>query len=170
VLSDAGSVTPIARLNLVPTGRLIAVTIGGKWVGAPRQQARAFRAMQICIDSTGANEMTTSTASSFQQYASAGERTVARKLVRAILAAGYSISVNDGMKWTVKNATRCYPVLDALCTTGEDTLRLCDHNDDPVASFYLIWGNEENGECLISDFTANDLCEGLWKQALGDLA
>lgn len=108
--------------------------------------------------------------SSFQRYASAGERTVARKLVRAILAAGYSISVNDGMEWTVKNATRCYPVLDALCTTGEDTLRLGDHNDDPVASFYLVWGNEESGECLISDFTANDLCEGLWKQALGDLA
>ena len=34
----------------------------------------------------------------------------------------------------------------------------------------LPYLNEESGECLISDFTANDVCEGLWKQALGDMA
>lgn len=114
--------------------------------------------------------MTTSTASSFSQYATAGERKVARKLVRDALAAGYSLSVWDGEEWTVKNATRCIPIFNALCTTGEDTLRLRGADGDHAGSFYLVWGNEESGECLISDFTANDLCEGLWKQAMGDMA
>jgi hypothetical protein len=120
--------------------------------------------------------MPTTTASSFSQYTTRGERKVATKLVRAALAAGYTISVNDGEDWTVKRATRAYDVLDALATTGEDTLRL--HAADPsktigwhnAGSFYLVWGNADDGSELISDFTANDLCEGLWKQALGDMA
>ena len=114
--------------------------------------------------------MTTSTASSFNQYATAGERKVARKLVRDVLAAGYSISVNDGEEWTVSRATTCMPIFNALCTTGEDILQLYDADHHGAGCFYLVWGNEESGECLISDFTANDLCEGLWKQALGDMA
>jgi hypothetical protein len=107
---------------------------------------------------------------SFDQYATAGERTVVRRLVRAALAAGCAIDVNDGMEWTVTRATRWTPVMSALCTTGEDTLRLRDANDDYAGSIYLVWGNADDGSELISDFTANDLCEGLWKQALGDMA
>ena len=107
---------------------------------------------------------------SFDHYTTQGERTVARRLVRAALAAGCAIDVNDGEEWTVKRATMWTPVMNALATTGGDVLRLRDANDDYAGSFYLVWGNEESGECLISDFTANDLCEGLWKQALGDMA
>ena len=120
--------------------------------------------------------MTTSTASSFQQYATAGERKVARRLIKAALAAGYNISVNDGEEWTVKRSTKLKTIEDALCTTGEDTIRICADNPSKTIGFhgagyfYLVWGNEESGECLISDFTANDVCEGLWKQALGDMA
>ena len=120
--------------------------------------------------------MTTSTASSFNQYATAGERKVARRLIKAALAAGYSISVNDGEEWTVKRSTKLKTITDALCTTGEDTLQL--YAADPsktvgwhgAGAFYLVWGNEESGECLISDFTADDVCEALWAQALGDMA
>lgn len=98
-------------------------------------------------------------------YATAGERTAARKLVRAALAAGYSIDVNDGMEWTVTRATRWTDVSNALCTTGEDTLRLRDANGDPVGFFYLIWGNEADGECLFSDYSANEVCEALFQEA-----
>lgn len=114
--------------------------------------------------------MTTTTASSFSQYTTRGERKVATKLVRAALADGYSISVHDGEEWTVSRATRAYDVLDALATTGEDTLRLINAKGDYAGSFYLIWGNAADGSELICDFTANDFCEGLWKQALGDMA
>jgi hypothetical protein len=113
---------------------------------------------------------------SFNQYATAGERKVARRLIKAALAAGYTISVDDGMETTVKRSSNLKTITDALCTTGEDTLQL--YAADPsktvgwhgAGRFYLVWGNADDGSELISDFTANDLCEGLWKLALGDMA
>ena len=114
--------------------------------------------------------MTTSTASSFSQYTTRGERKVATKLVRAALAAGYSISVHDGEEWTVSRATRAYDVLDALATTGEDTLQLYDADQHGAGCLYLVWGNADDGSELIADHTANNLCEDLWKQALGEMA
>ena len=114
--------------------------------------------------------MTTTTASSFSQYTTRGERKVATALVRAALADGYTISVHDGEEWTVSRATRAYDVLDALATTGEDTLQLYDADQHGAGCLYLVWGNADDGSELISDHTANNLCEGLWKQALGEMA
>ena len=113
---------------------------------------------------------------SFQQYATAGERKVARRLIKAALAAGYTIGVDDGEEMTVKRASKVKAIEDALCTTGEDTLQL--YAADPsktvgwfgAGRFYLVWGNAADGSELISDFTANDLCESLWNKALGDMA
>ena len=113
---------------------------------------------------------------SFQQYATAGERKVARRLIKAALAAGYTIGVDDGEDMTVKRASKVKTIEDALCTTGEDTLQL--YAADPsktvgwfgAGRFYLVWGNAVDGSELISDFTANDLCESLWNKALGDMA
>ena len=102
---------------------------------------------------------------SFEQYTTAGERTIARKLVKAALDAGYSVSVNDGQEWTVKSAWRLKTVLDALATTGEDILHLRDAAGEPVGRFYLIWGNEDTGECLVYDHSANDICEALYNVA-----
>jgi hypothetical protein len=107
---------------------------------------------------------------SFDQYTTQGERTVARKLVRAALAAGCAIDVNDGMEWTVKRATMWTTVSSALATTGEDTLRLRDANDDYAGSFSLIWGNADDGSELIADHTDNALCNRLWAQAMGEKA
>jgi hypothetical protein len=113
---------------------------------------------------------------SFKQYATAGERKVARRLIKAALAAGYTISVDDGEEITVKRSATLKTITDALATTGEDTLQL--YAADPsktvgwhgAGRFYLVWGNADDGSELISDFTANDVCEGLWTQALGDMA
>lgn len=113
---------------------------------------------------------------SFGQYTTAGERKVARRLIKAALAAGYALSVDDGEEITVSRASKLKTITDALATTGEDTLQL--YAADPsktvgwhgAGRFYLVWGNADDGSELISDFTANDLCENLWKQALGDMA
>ena len=113
---------------------------------------------------------------SFQQYATAGERNVARRLIRAALNAGYTISVNDGEEWTVKRSTSARIIKDALCTTGEDTLRL--HAADPsktvgwhgAGRFYLVWGNADDGSELIADYTDNGVCNELWALAMGEMA
>ena len=104
------------------------------------------------------------------QYATQGERTLARKLVRAALAAGFAIDVNDGEEWTVYRATMWTPVASALCTTGGDTLRLRNADGNYAGSFSLIWGNAEDGSELIADHTDNALCNRLWAQAMGDMA
>lgn len=97
----------------------------------------------------------------FASYTTQGERSIAIKLVREILATGGTISVNDGEEWTVKKSKSVQQVLDALASTGEDVIRWRDVNGETVGSFYLIWGNEEDGSCLISDHTDNDQCAAI---------
>jgi hypothetical protein len=96
------------------------------------------------------------------QYATAGEVRVARKLIRAALAEGWSISVNDGYETTVTRSTREREIFDAMCSTGEDIITLHLPNSGKRAgSFVLIYGNDESGEELIADHTDNENCERL---------
>jgi hypothetical protein len=113
---------------------------------------------------------------SFNDYTTQGERAVARRLIKAALAAGYTISVYDGEETTVKRSSKLKAITDALATTGEDTLQL--YAADPsktvgwhgAGSFYLIWGNADDGSELIADHTNSDICNSLWAQAMGEMA
>lgn len=100
------------------------------------------------------------TATCFDRFTSLTERTVARTLIDAILEAGYSISVYDGEEFNSYDHTTQKDVTDNLATTGEDRLyiRKPDTSDDWCGWFWLIWGN---GEDLISDYAANDVCEAI---------
>lgn len=107
---------------------------------------------------------------SLSHYATAGEARVVRKLVKAALAAGYSVSVNDGEEWTVKRSTSTKVIFDALATTGEDRLLLRDSEGNTAGSFWLIYGNDPSGEEVISDHSDNEVCEALYKAAHSDIA
>jgi hypothetical protein len=85
------------------------------------------------------------------EYAKAGEATKARKIVAAALAKGWVVSVNDGEEWTVKKSSNKTEILDALCSTGMDTLRFRDAAGQPVGSMLLVWGNDPKGSELVSD-------------------
>jgi hypothetical protein len=108
---------------------------------------------------------------SLSQYATAGEARVVRKLVKAAIAAGYSVSVNDGGEWTVKRSTSTKTIFDALATTGEDTIRISAADPSKTTgwhgagSFWLIYGNDPSGEELISDHSDNAVCEALYEAA-----
>lgn len=103
-------------------------------------------------------------ANDLTKYATHGEARVARRLVRAALAAGYTISVNDGEEWTVKRSTRERAILDALATTGGDLLRLrLPASAEAVGSFWLIYGNDPDGSELIADHTDNENCDRLYR-------
>jgi hypothetical protein len=97
----------------------------------------------------------------FYEHATEGERRAAADLVTNALAAGYSVSVYDGEEWTVKRATNVKTVLEALATTGEDTLRIRYATGEPCGSFWLIWGNARDGSELIADHSDNDICNAL---------
>ena len=85
--------------------------------------------------------------------------------MRAALNAGYTVSVSDGEEWTVKRSDSEAVILPALATTGYDTLRFRHSAGEHVGSAYLVWGNEESGECLIADHTDNDAMEALYQAA-----
>jgi hypothetical protein len=107
---------------------------------------------------TGANIM----ANSLSQYATAGEARVARKLIRAALAEGWTISVNDGEETTVSRSSREREILDAMATTGGDIITIhLPARGKSGGSFYLVYGNDESGEELIADHTDNENCQRL---------
>ena len=109
--------------------------------------------------------MTTTTNNCLHRYAHIGEARVARKLVKAMLDAGYTVSVNDGEEWTVKRAWRLKTVLDALASTEADTLRIRNAAGESCGTFYLVWGNDPSGEELIADHSDNEVCERMYKAA-----
>ena len=100
-----------------------------------------------------------------KEYTTSGERGVATRLVRAALNAGYTVSVYDGMEYTVKRSRRERQILAALATTGEDELVIRDATGERLGVLSLIWGNEESGECLIADHSDNDAMEALYRAA-----
>ena len=94
----------------------------------------------------------------FMQYATPGERRVARELVTRILARGWMISVDDGGEFVLARSTRLKTVLDSLAGTDEDILHVRDAEGKPMGWFHLVWGNDPSGEELIADHTATRPC------------
>ena len=98
------------------------------------------------------------------------ETAIARRLVAAAIAAGYLISVRDGIEGdgelTVQNSTDLRTISDALQTTEGDKLilRTAAAPHRMVGTVTLIWGN---GEDLISDHTDTPAIDALVALANG---
>lgn len=87
------------------------------------------------------------------EYATYHEARIARKIVKDALANGWTVSVNDGEEWTVKNSTDSRTILDAMCSTDSDVLRLRDAAGEAIGNIWLVWGNDED---VISDHTDSE--------------
>ncbi|ARK07588.1 hypothetical protein LAV_00213 [Sphingobium phage Lacusarx] len=109
---------------------------------------------------TNANE----TAICLDRYADKEEAAVARRLVRKALEAGYTISVDDGEDVTVARSTDRKAILEALATTGADTLIIRDATGARLGSLYLVYQNGP-GEELIADHSDNEAMEALYRAA-----
>jgi hypothetical protein len=94
----------------------------------------------------------------------AAEKAVARHLIRAILAKGYTASVHDGEVWEVKRSTSFTAIEDAIGNTDMDTVRARDASGQQVGDFCLIWGNAPDE--LISDYSDNPICAALAAEAV----
>ena len=99
--------------------------------------------------------MTAATVTRPMEHATPGERRVARALVRLLLDADCTISVDDGGEFTVKRSRSLRQITEALATTGEDTLLVRDAEGKRKGVILLVWGNDETGEELIADYTAS---------------
>lgn len=97
------------------------------------------------------------------RYASRQEAVFVRKLVSKALANGWLISVNDGEEWTVKQSSKRMEVLEALASTGADTLLLRDPtklNDKQqptvIGRVTLLYDGNSNGEEVVQDHSDNE--------------
>ena len=91
------------------------------------------------------------------EYLTAGEARIARKLVKALLARGLTVSVYDGEETTLARSNDRTTILAAMGTTGSDTLTARNVSGARVASFMLVYGNAEDGSELIADHSAGDI-------------
>ena len=97
-----------------------------------------------------------------------GEEHYVRKLVRNILSRGLTISVNDGEDWTVVDSRIEATIMGALATTEIDYLRVKDELDyKTLGTFMLVYGNDPEGEEVVSDHTDNRLCNSIWREVFG---
>jgi hypothetical protein len=91
---------------------------------------------------------------SLDAYAAKGEARIARKIVNAAIASGYSLSVHDGEEWTLHKSQDVQAVLEALATTGIDTVRFRSPEGVRVGELVLVWGNDPEGSELVADIQA----------------
>jgi len=77
----------------------------------------------------------------------AQEKKEARAVIQRLLAAGFTVSVNDGEETVLRNATSIPQVLTVMGTTCEDYLEARDANGSYIGVVYLVYGNEP-GETL----------------------
>ena len=104
----------------------------------------------------------------YRSHTTLGERRVVTRLLAAAFSRGYTISVNDGEEWTVKNSSSSDEITAALATTGGDTL-LIRSDEGIIGRIYLVWGNEADGSELIADYTDTLLIAQLVRHAEGNL-
>lgn len=99
------------------------------------------------------------------KHASPGEAKMARKFIKELLDRNLLVSVNDGEEWVVKRSTKSSQILEALCSTDQDTILVrTGYASETAGRFLLIWGNAENGEELVADYTDNELCNEIWNK------
>ena len=101
------------------------------------------------------------------EYASAGEQTYARKLVRNLLSRGFRVQVKDEEETLLRASRKEQDILAELAHSALNYLRAFDDAGDHVGTFLLVWGNEEDGSCLIADHSDNQLCDTVWREVTG---
>lgn len=100
-------------------------------------------------------------ASPIAQYHSSEEARAASRLVREILARGFSIIVKDGFE-TVLGASRKHAaIMREMGTTGENVLILRTPDGKLGGWFWLLYGNDPSE--IVSDHSANETCEAIWQ-------
>lgn len=108
------------------------------------------------------------------------ERRVAGKLITECLRSNMMVSVHDGEEWVVTKSTKKAEIMAALGSTDADTITI--HNGSQskafigsvaipgkrVGSFYLVYGNADDGSELISDYTDTAVCNAIYAAVYPD--
>jgi hypothetical protein len=102
-----------------------------------------------CREANPNNQYRVTVPCPYIEHASIVERRIVGRLVEALLAAGYSLGVNDGEERTITNSKDADAIYKALASTDSDTLIAHFPDSDREAGVLLIWGNDVD---VISDY------------------
>ena len=73
-------------------------------------------------------------------------------IVKAGLAKGWLVSVNDGEQWTLKKSNDLKAIKSALFTTDEDIVRFRDTEGKSMGAIFFVYGNDPSE--VVSDYSA----------------
>lgn len=97
------------------------------------------------------------------------ERKIANKAAKALLDAGFKVSVDDGEEVVVTRSSSIDEILEAMFSTDEDYLYAIDAQGKRVGKVYFVYGND--GPDVINDYSTtleivmapvHTYADGLW--------
>jgi hypothetical protein len=91
------------------------------------------------------------------------EKGIAKRVVRAAIAAGYTVSLWDGGDWTVKRSRKLSEVVGAMFTVDEERLDIRNSEGGLIGNVWFVYGNDDF--YAINDFTATQTMEKLLSDA-----
>ena len=87
------------------------------------------------------------------------EKGIAKRVVRAAIEAGYTVSLYDGGEYTVKRSRKLPEVMRAMMTVDEESLEFRDSEGGLIGTAWFVYGND--GWDALADFTATETMERL---------
>ncbi len=96
------------------------------------------------------------------------EKRMASGLVKACLARGFAITIDNGEDKPVVKGTGYREIMDNLWQTDEESILIYDTEGVCRGWFFLVYGND--GWDLVADFTANKVCDAIWNEVLQPLS
>jgi hypothetical protein len=87
------------------------------------------------------------------------EKGIAKRVVRAAIETGYTVSLHDGGEYTVKRSRKLSEVMRAMFTVDEESLEIRDSEGGLIGTVWMVYGND--GFDAINDFTATETMERL---------
>lgn len=81
------------------------------------------------------------------------ERRIVRRLVLALIKAGYSVSLYDGQEWVAKKEKTWKAVKDKFFSVDEETLYAYDAEGRRIGVVFLVYGN--GGWDVMADWSSS---------------
>ena len=91
------------------------------------------------------------------------EKGIAKRVVRAAIEAGYTVSLYDGGEWTVKRSRKLSEVVGAMFTVDEERLDIRNSEGGLIGNVWFVYGND--GYDAINDYTDTETMEKLLRDA-----
>lgn len=88
------------------------------------------------------------------------EKRMASALVKAVIARGFSVSIDNREAVEIKKSRSHRDVMAVMFLTDEEYVLLHDADGQRAGWFFLVYGN--SGPELINDHADNEACRTIW--------